>query len=603
MNQSEATAPQRRSALNVAAACVVAIFAALNLSAYPGFWNTGFFGQFGFNTGQNNGPIGHSVITDVVPGSSAAAAGLKAGDMVVRPAALRDRLLVIGVLMPVPGERLTLSTLRGAASRTVTLAARLPAPLSLRDNVSDALLVLGLIIYLVVGFILTLLRPGWMSWGFFSFVFALIIGWSQCSCLGYVDRWLPTSADVTLSQVQGMLVSCGIVGLLVFCLRFPADAPTGWRRTAEYAAACVAIVLTCVGSARDLYLYGFRFEIADTLSHIYNQVTLGIVVAAIASLLLTFRVGSELERHKIKWVVFGLVLAMIPAVAPLLSWEGQFDVPLWVFGVLNLLLIPLPITIAYAVIRHRVIDIRFALSRSLVVGTIAAIIAALIVSTDWVFGSRLSSSRYEATAYVTLALVVGFSLSSAGRWLGRLTDAFFFRERDRTQMLAGTVSDAVRRAASTDALRDPLTTGLASALKLGSAALFERIESGGFVRTAASNWPDGTIWHILPDDAAARSVDERRRVTDIDDIAWDEGAVPSGFGRPSVLVPIVIGKSVAALLFLGSHVNGTALDPDEVRMVRNIAADAGVVFRMARSGHPPHSPTTHLVSIQPAQVR
>jgi hypothetical protein len=592
MNQSAATKPRRRSAINVAAACVVAVFAALNLSAYPGFWNSGVFGQFGFDTGQSNGPIGHGVISDVVPGSPAASAGLKPGDAIVRPVALRDRLLVIGELMPVPGERLTMLIMRGGRSRTVTIEARSPAPLSLSENVSDAFLVLALIMYLAVGFVLTLLRPGWMTWGFFLFAFGLLVGWSPCSCWGYPSQAISLSTYMSISEIQGPLVDFGIVGILVFCLRFPTDTPTGWRRAVGSAAVYLAIALTALDTAREWYLDGFRLDIADTLSHVFDVVSLGIVVASTAALLMTFRDGSELERHKIKWVVSGLVLAMIPAAATLLSWEGRFEVPVWVFGALNLLLIPLPITIAYAVIRHRVIDIRFVLSRSLVVGGIGAVVAVLIIATDWVFGSQLSASRYEATAYVALALLIGFSMSAAGRWLGRMTDALFFRQRDRTQKLAGVVSDAVTRAASPDALREPLTIDLANALALASAALFEHIESGGFVRTASSNWPDGTIWHILPDDAAAKRVAERGRVTDIDNIAWDEGAVPSGFGRPTILVPIIAGKVVAAILLLGSHENGTALDPDEVRMVRNIAADAGVVFKMARPGQPSYSGET-----------
>jgi hypothetical protein len=54
--------------------------------------------------------------------------------------------------------------------------------------------------------------------------------------------------------------------------------------------------------------------------------------------------------------------------------------------------------------------------------------------------------------------------------------------------------------------------------------------------------------------------------------------VPLGVARPSLLVPIIAGKEVVALLLCGAHVDGTGLDPDEIKMIRDICADAGRVY-------------------------
>ncbi len=575
-----------RLAVNTVAVCAVAILAALGLSAFRGFWDSSTFGEFGFDTGFAGGPIGHSLITDVVPGSPADMSGLKPGDSILRPATMHDRLLVIGEAIPQPGERLSLSVSRNGVPRTVQVQARRIGPLSLSDNIGDKLLLLTLLTYLAVGLVLALLRPSIMTWSFCLFAYALVNGWSPCSCWGYFSQVIPTAVYGPLSQIQGPLVDFGIVGFLVFCVRFPSDLPTGWRRRVGQAAVLLAVVLTAIGMSREWYLDDFRMSIADDLSHVYDALALAVLIAGVAIFLTTFFGARDLERHKIKWVVLGLLCAVIPAAATLLSWEGRLDAPVWIFNVLNLLLIPLPLTVAYAVIRHRVIDVRFVLSRSLAIGAIASVVAIVVAGTDWLFSTRLTSSRFEGAAYVGIALLVGFSLNAAIQWLGRMMDALFFRRWSQTQEQAEAIARDLKHAASPAEVREPLTAGIGRALSLASAALFERIESGGFVRTSSFGWPRGTIWHILADDPLARRASERGRVAHVENVKWNEGDVPAGVARPISMVSIVAGRGVAAILLCGAHEDGTAIDPDEQRIIRNLAADASIVFQMTRSGVP-----------------
>jgi hypothetical protein len=341
--------------------------------------------------------------------------------------------------------------------------------------------------------------------------------------------------------------------------------------------------MTAIGMSRDRYLNDFRMSIADDLSHIFDALSLAVLIAGVAIFLTTYIGARDLERHKIKWVVLGLLCAAIPAAATLLSWEGRLDAPVWVLNALNLLLIPLPLTVAYAVIHHRVIDVRFVLSRSLVIGAIASVVAIVVAGTDWLFSTKLTSSRFEGAAYPGIALLVGFSLNAAIQWLRRTTDTLFFRRWSQTQEQAEAIARDLKRAASPAEVREPLTAGIGHAFSLASAALFENIESGGFVRTASFGWPRGTIWHILADDPLARRASERGRIVDLEKIEWDEGDVPAGIARPISLIPIVAGKGVVAILLCGAHENGTAIDPDEQRIMRRLAADASIVFQMARS--------------------
>jgi hypothetical protein len=43
-------------------------------------------------------------------------------------------------------------------------------------------------------------------------------------------------------------------------------------------------------------------------------------------------------------------------------------------------------------------------------------------------------------------------------------------------------------------------------------------------------------------------------------------------------VPILAGRNPVAVLFYGAHVNGAAIDPDELRLLQGLASECASVF-------------------------
>lgn len=61
-------------------------------------------------------------------------------------------------------------------------------------------------------------------------------------------------------------------------------------------------------------------------------------------------------------------------------------------------------------------------------------------------------------------------------------------------------------------------------------------------------------------------------------VQWPARDLPIGAARPATLVPVIAGRGVPAILLLGAHDNGTGLDPDELRLILRLVADASPVF-------------------------
>jgi hypothetical protein len=582
--QREVPRSRWQTVANAVAAFAVAVFALWQLSYVSVIWNPGRYGDVGLTIGdQVELPEYNSsyLVTSIVSGYPAEKAGIKLGDRVDAALPTRARLVLIGILAPRPGEEVTIHTSRGRSHRTVTLQARPLAPLPAADDISLALQAITSFIFVAVGLALVLLRPSRMTWGFYLLGFAWISG-----ALPHNGHWplsnTPTGFWIGWAVSSDVLLAAGAVGILIFSLSFPTNAPTGWLRTIDiltpYLVAMLAIVLLRSDLGTQLLIPPVeltRLSLRVWFAGITAVTILGSVV-----LLVRFFAAHGQERYRIRWVVLGFTCAAIAVVVSVLSWgEGPLaGLPDWFIGIFGLLVVVFPLTVAYAVLRHRVIDVRFVIGRSLVVVTVAAIVTIIVIAVDWLFSAKLPSSRFETATYFAIALLIGLSLNWARQRIGKTIDSLFFRQWSRSQEQADTIADVIRHSMSKADLYEPLTSGIQSAFSLTSVALFERVEDGGFVRVVADGWPTGTIWHILPDDPLIKRADNRLRVVDIDSIQWGASDLPSGLARPAVLIPLVAGRRVLAILLLGAHENGTALAPDELRLILRLVADAGPVF-------------------------
>src|SRR5579884_716656 len=618
---------------SAALAVALAIFAGTFFTYINVVWAPRSYGQFGLNV------LAPDVVDEVVPGSPADNSGIKAGDRVERPQSLHERLVLFpDASAPRPGEKITLTIVHAKSRRTTTLQARSRPPLLATDSILLIVKCLWLLIFLLIALALVLLRPSRMTWGFYLFALNLVLIFGPPA--GVALSNMPASWQIARSMVGDVIAPAGVAGFLVFCVRFPTNTSFGWRRIIERLAPFLFAIIAAWLVYSDFSVY-VRFErpseLIDHLTgiamllayltaacllmgryacaseperHEIKWVTLALVGAILAcvhdlrpggfedawSIFAAFMLGTVvvvitylgtrgLDRHRIKWVVFGFVCALGAAGADFLGLRFTGQQPR--FGsVPEVLYVALPLTVAYAVIRHRVIDIRFAVSRALVVAAFAAVLALAFLGIDWLFSARLPTSRFEAFIYAGIALVIGFCLNAARQSIGKSLDFLFFRQWYRTQEEAGTIADGMRQATSTADVYNPLTAGIADAFSLASVALFERVADGGFVRVAACGWPCGTMWHILPDDALAVRADNGARVADIEALNWHQDEVPAGIARPTVMLPISGAKSVPAVLLCGAHKSGSALDRDELRMIRRSCADAALIYGRAATHEP-----------------
>ena len=162
------------------------------------------------------------------------------------------------------------------------------------------------------------------------------------------------------------------------------------------------------------------------------------------------KVSTPTERQQTKWVVFGIVVVMVgislpfPIFSVLVSASNQANtVVSTVVGLVSypVVLLALPITIGIAILRSRLYDIDVIINRTLVYGSLTAILALVyvggVVGVQAIvnaFAQRQSSEPSPSIVATTL-LIAGL-FQPLRRRLQQVIDRRFYRHKyDATQTL------------------------------------------------------------------------------------------------------------------------------------------------------------------------
>lgn len=229
-----------------------------------------------------------------------------------------------------------------------------------------------------------------------------------------------------------------------------------------------------------LYLVITRLTSSKTLPWLGNaNVGENILVvlllgANIATIAWTYRHSRDTDtRRKIRWLVFG---ALLSGGSGLVLWQIPTNVlghPLISTNALGLLVLPFPLTIAIAILRHHLFDIDTILNRTLVYGGLSAIVAgiyiAIVAGLGWFF-------QAQGNLLISLAAagVVAVIFQPLRAWLQRIIDRLMFGERDNPYAVLSRLGRRLETALTPETVLPTIVETVAHALKLPSVAIVIR---------------------------------------------------------------------------------------------------------------------------------
>jgi hypothetical protein len=291
----------------------------------------------------------------------------------------------------------------------------------LQDSGEDVVLTLAFGSFLVVGSVLVARRPdnriGWIFTAVGLLTTAAILV-EEYVIYAYVTRPGPLPGRLVAAWVYNWIwLPIGILTVVFPLLLFPTGRSLSPRwRPVTWLAVAVTVAWAVVGALNPALAVSDARTVANPIGvaganpnaglvgTLLNGLLLFLLAAAIVSLVVRYRRSRGVERQQLKWFAYAgalVVLAMLSTnVVPSLG-----NLP-WV------MVIALPVAVGIAILRYRLYDIDRLINRTLVYGSLTAILglgyAGIVLLLGHVFGGVGGNPPSWAVAGATLTVAALF---------------------------------------------------------------------------------------------------------------------------------------------------------------------------------------------------
>lgn len=511
------------------------------------------------------------VIKGVAPRTPADLAGIRVGDRFdIQRLPPQKRWYLFPENCLTSGTTLTVGVIRNGRERFVTMTS-VQEPMGVPQQTALVISQVAGLLFVLIGTFTVLARPSPVVWGFFVY------------CLGsapFFYRYLDGTLKLPYSFIWlGAIItiaSAALPGLLIFSASILDQSVTRWRTATKIIAwvAFAAIAGFNLSGLTRNYLLG---QPALLLYKIGGDLKIVLSVAIAAILFTTYMREEGSNRQRLRWMNIGIGVALFsPYLGRLFPALAASSPAL--FDAISVIGAAAPIGVAYAILKHRVINVSFFVSRTIVYGALTAILVAAFAFIDWFADRVLDQSRLAVVFEVLVAVGFGFSMKALHHQVDRFVDNVLFRARHIAERCLKRITLGLPYAASYEVVDGILAEETAAILGLASAALFRRTSPGSFERTASIGWDSETARSLGEEDRLLIYLAGERQSLRLSDVHSANRNLPTGPAEPVLALPIYVRHELCAILVLGTHVTGEDLDVDEIRLLEQCAVAASAAY-------------------------
>ena len=519
----------------------------------------------------------HYDVISLTPDSIATQAGLRVGDHIEPPTAdVTARMAMQTWYLSRPGSSTKFIVDRAGSS--IPIVIRYPTAQATGLSAVSIVKRSTATVFIVVAAILLLLRPSLMTWGFWLYAIGSTNGGSAImEFVGTIPIVIVNTALVTICY--NILAP---LGLLIFATNFPSRSSSGWKYRIERLIPTFTVLLALPSVSYVLFLLGI-VQPSPTLA-VMNVVTEGVGFIALATLAAGFVQSGPEQRQRLRWVVAGFAIYYAAYVyielcqfLPSQGWPAQWTNAGEPSDILNGLVVFIPITVAYAVFKHHVLDLNFVIGRGLVYGILTSLAVAIFAIIEWFIGGVLAQTRLAAAGEVVAAVAIGFWLNGLHGRVDRLVDSVIFRKRHLAEQRLARVAAGLQHSESYSTIAQIVVKEPMDAFGFRSAAFYRRTDDGDLACDAAEGIEKSST-PIGAHDAILVHLNGERGPVMLDQIGWNVPGLPTGENAPIVALPVFIRHELRAIALYGPHQTGEAIDPDEMRSLTALCSAAGAAL-------------------------
>jgi sigma-B regulation protein RsbU (phosphoserine phosphatase) len=541
-------------------------------------------------------------VQNVFPNSPADKSGLKPDDRIVAingstadSASAWAELMRGTWLSSRPGDAVTLTLQRPGQSQSLVIMPRFRARQGAGDTggigrtIAVQILDLYPLLFLIVGLAVLFLRVEDRNAWLLALLFATFI--TAGDMPGVFALALPKLRFFLLAYRT--LLGSVLTGLFyfffaVFPTRSPIDRKVPWLKWVLLVGGiCLGAGGYRSGDSRALpfilAVLPERIAVGTRIIIVYGSIFLGLI-----SLLSNrFSVSSKDDLRKIKVIFWGTVVGVTPAVFSALAQEVfHAEFSFWMNFVKVILLLLFPLSFAYAVVKHRVMDIPVLLKRSaryFVVqrGFVILILVLSVGLTLW-FGQAFSrhfpaGSKTAIPVGATFGVLVISGATQAHRRVRTRLDRAFFRSSYDAQQILEDLAAKTLNTSSREGLALLLQQNIRDALHPRSMFVYLQADNGQLFayagnppREAMTLSSNGSgIAELAGRDGPLELIPEQMRGTQLAPLDAE------------CLVPIrgSGGATLQGVAVLGPRLSEEPYSASDKRLLASVASQAGIAMR------------------------
>lgn len=389
----------------------------------------------------------------------------------------------------------------------------------------------------------------------------------------------PPWSTMVMYYANTLGILLGGVGLTFLVATFPA--PQLGRHTRALALGLPVVLAAAVGVLELLGLFG-------AAQWLFVPLALASLVMLVRAQLLR---GSQLQRLEARWILWGL---MIPLVALLVT---RLPLILGTVGganpsdeLLALSALAIPVGIAVAVLRYRLLDIEVVIRRTILGAVVTLVVVFLYHLAVSLFAGGLTERAASTPMLYTVlvsALVLTIVVGPIQARLEIQLDRLFFRNRFHYRRVLARVPDGLALIESSDAAAEHVLSSVGEAMELGR--MLVALEPGDGPPRVWSRGQQATRFSgVEAESAPPVSADVWEHISTLDgpylcDPAGSGGALDRWMQQQGfeLVLPLRTPEALVGLMASSGSVDGRLFAGEDIDSLRTVASSLALALSHA----------------------
>lgn len=299
------------------------------------------------------------------------------------------------------------------------------------------------------------------------------------------------------------------------------------------------------------------------------------------------KTSTGIHKEQFRYVFIGSVIGSIGGASNFPLMLGIDSLP----PVGNPFVIAYPIFFAYAILKYRLMDIRFVIKRSTIFsGMVIVIMATYALAAflfSWIVFGDVYTFRSQVWTGLFVAVLISFGFIPLYNWLKRTTDTFLFKADYNPQEVLADISSVLSQTLDLNRVINILEEKIGGALRLSKVDVvilkdkdFLGQKNGREIKI--KNVLEKTITYFKGQKEVLVLDELRRKHTDQIEFEKSFDLIEDLENlKASLVVPLKLKEKLIGLFLLGNKKSGDMFTSEDIQVLETIASQATVTIENA----------------------